>query len=74
MRTYIEAQELTTEEDTTELDFIRIDLEDYIGTEEDCISDIRELMLFSSPHFIIRKHYCSHDEGESCRLEVIEEI
>ena len=54
-----------------EPDFIRIDLEDM--SEEEAIKLIKSLMV---PPYIIRKHYCFHDEDpkESCKVEVVEEV
>jgi len=72
MKIYIEALEITQNENITEEpDFIRIDLDD-MG-ENEAITLIKDLM---TPLYIIQRHYCYHDEDpkKSCRIEVIEVV
>ena len=70
MKVYVEAIEITGSYE--EPDFIRLELDDDL-TEEQAIELIKSLM--TSP-YVIRKHYCYHDEDpkKPCMIELIEEV
>lgn len=72
MITYIEATE--TPEPEEELNFIRVDLADYKGTEEECISEVKALMSSSCENFILQKHYCTHEDAPPYTSCTIEEV
>ena len=69
MRIYLELLEITESE---EPDFIRIDITDWSDEDiEEAINLLREhAQNYSS--CVIQKHYCYHDEGRSCSVEIIE--
>lgn len=72
MRIYIEAVEVPPEEAPPEYiaDFIRLDATD--KDEASVLSDLKAL-LNPNKKYIIRRHYCMHDETpkKPCRVEVI---
>ena len=71
MKIYLESVEVI-DPDVGEPDFIRLELDDDL-TEEKAIELIKSLM---TPPYIIRKHYCRHDEDpkKPCIIELIEEV
>ena len=72
MKLYIEAMEIIESEAMEEEpDFIRLEIEDDL-TEEKAIELIKSLM---TPPYIIRRHYCYHDEDpkKPCKTEILEE-
>ena len=73
MRIYLEAIEKreNIEEGGGELDFIRLDTTD--KDEQEVLDDLKSL-LDPQKHYIIRKHYCKHDEGLPCEVEILEEV
>jgi len=70
MRIYLELYEVSEGES----DFIRI----YVTNWSD--EDIEEALNLLKEHaknyssYVIQKHYCYHDEGGSCSVEIIEEV
>ena len=73
MRIYLEAIEKreNIEEEGEELDFIRLDATD--KDEQEVLNYLKSL-LDPTKHYIIRKHYCKHDEGLPCEVEILEEV
>jgi len=71
LKIYVEGIEVV-DPDAGEPDFIRLELDDDL-TEEQAIELIKSLMI---PPYIIRKHYCHHDEDpkKPCAIELIEEV
>ena len=73
MRVYYECLELLPEDTTgEEPDFVRIDITDKSETEKkEILSAIKE--QFAGKKYMLRLHYCKHEEHEPCEVEVIEE-
>jgi len=70
MRLYYECIEVLPE-DTTEPDFVRIDITDKSEDEKkEILSAIKE--QFEGKKYMLRLHYCKHEEHEPCVVEVIE--
>jgi len=71
MRIYLEALEQTEHrsEPETEIDFIRLDATN--KDENEVLNDLKSL-LDPNKKYIIRKHYCKHEEGLPCEVEVLE--
>ncbi|RLG81214.1 MAG: hypothetical protein DRO09_02180 [Thermoprotei archaeon] len=70
MRIYIEALEVPPEDAPEDYspEFVRLDA---TGRDEaEVLADLRAL-LDPRKKYIIRRHYCGHDEGKPCRVEVI---
>jgi hypothetical protein len=67
MRIYLELIEISEEEG----DFIRVDVTDWdSGDVEEAISLLKQqAQRYTS--YVLQKHYCMHEEGKSCTLELI---
>ena len=71
MRLYYECIEVLPEDTTEEPDFVRIDITDKSEAERaEILSAIKE--QFKDKKYILRLHYCKHEEHEPCVVEVIE--
>lgn len=71
MRLYYECFEILPEDTTEEPDFVRIDITDKSEAERaEILSAIKE--QFKDKKYILRLHYCKHEEHEPCVVEVIE--
>lgn len=68
MRKYLEATEIV--EANQEAEFIRADITDKTEQEttaiRQAIEDVMKGLVYT-----LSKHYCYHDEGGSCRVELI---
>jgi len=76
VRRYLELFEKpeASEESYTDMDFIRIDVTDYSREDlDEALDALRELADASYKHYTIQLHYCYHDVGGVCRVEVISE-
>lgn len=73
MRVYLEAVEKVQgeEAEVSEGDFIRIDVSEF--NEADALKDLMKLLV-SGKKYVIQKHYCRHDEGGACAVEVLREV
>jgi len=75
MRKYLEAVEIPPPDAPEDYvpEFIRLDATD--RDESLVLRDLKE-MLSPDKQYVIRRHYCYHDEepNRPCRVEVIEEI
>ena len=73
MKLYMEALELAESE---ELDFIRIDLETFDGTAEECFLEVEELISASADDYVIRIHKCYHPEQpkKPCEVRVVNSV
>jgi len=71
MRIYLEAIEKreNIEGEGEELDFIRLDATD--KDEQEVLNDLKSL-LDPNKSYTIRKHYCKHEEGLPCEVEILE--
>lgn len=71
MRIYLEAIEIPPEEAPADYtpEFIRLDATG--KNEADVLRDLK-MLLNPEKHYVVQKHYCYHDEGKPCRVEVIE--
>ena len=70
MRIYLEALEKAeSNSEDTELDFIRLDATD--KNEDEVLEDLKSL-LNPDKSYIIRRHYCKHEEGLPCEVEILE--
>ena len=49
-------------------DFVRIALDDFAGTEQELIDHVKTLM---SGSYVIKRHYCCHDEKKPCTAETV---
>lgn len=69
MRIFLEAIEAKQSGTEDEGDFIRIDITD--GDLQEALKDLRKIL---DPHkqYVIQKHYCGHDEGKACTVEIIQ--
>jgi len=71
MRVYLEFIEILPEETTEEPDFIRVDVTDYSTDDlNTMISYFIELAQYYD-HCTIQKHYCYHDDGKPCSINVL---
>jgi len=71
MRVYYECFEALPEDTTEEPDFVRMDITDKSEDERAEILDaIKE--QFESKKYMLRLHYCKHEEYKPCEVEVIE--
>jgi len=70
MRIYLEALEnAANASENTELDFVRLDA---TGKDEDEVLNDLKSMLDPDKSYIIRKHYCKHEERQPCEVEILE--
>ena len=70
MRIYLEAfEEAESNAEDAELDFIRLDATN--KNEDEVLEDLKSL-LDPDKSYIIRKHYCRHEEGLPCEVEILE--
>ena len=71
MRVYLEFMEILPGESTEEPDFIRVDVTDYSADDLNTMTSyFIELSQYYS-NCIIRKHYCYHEDGKPCYIEMI---
>lgn len=71
MRLYYECIELLPEDSMEEPDFVRIDITDKSEDEKkEILSAIKE--QFAGKKYMLRLHYCKHEEQELCVVEVME--
>ena len=49
-------------------DFVRIALDDFAGTDEELIDYVKTLF---SGCYMIKRHYCRHDEEKPCTAETV---
>ncbi|MBI4283259.1 MAG: hypothetical protein HY663_02175 [Chloroflexi bacterium] len=70
MKTYLEAQEIISEEATEEPDFIRADITDKTDSE---IAEIKAAIedIMAGTEYRFMKHLCGHDENRACSTEAI---
>jgi len=72
LRVYLELIEQLNMEFSGEADFIRVDVTGWSdGDVEEALSLLKEISN-SYEHYVLQKHFCRHDEGEACTVEVIE--
>jgi hypothetical protein len=70
MRVYLEFIEILPEEGT-EPDFIRVDITDYSADDlNTMISHFIELAQYYN-RCVIQKHYCYHEDGKPCSIDVL---
>lgn len=70
MRIYLEALEkIENATEVGELDFIRLDATD--KNEDEVLEDLKSLLNLDKS-YIIRRHYCKHEEGLPCEVEILE--
>ena len=71
MRIYLEFIEILPEGSTEEPDLIRVDVTDYSADDlNTMVSYLMELAQYYD-HCIIQKHYCYHEDGGSCYVDVV---
>jgi hypothetical protein len=73
MRIYLELYEIS-EDLGEEADFIRIDITDWDKRDIDTAIQLLREHAQIYPHRIIQIHYCKHEEGEPCYVEVLEAV
>jgi hypothetical protein len=70
MRVYLELIEVTEAE---EADFIRIDVTEWSSEDiEEAVELLREHARAAYTSYILQKHYCHHDEGKQCAVDIVE--
>jgi hypothetical protein len=72
MRTYLELIETQAEGAGGESDFIRIDVTDWSKANiEQAVSLLREhARAYRS--YVLQRHYCGHDSGAPCSIEILD--
>lgn len=69
MKQYIEGIQTTFSAEKLEAgDFVRIALDDFAGTDEELIDYVKTLF---SGCYMIKRHYCRHDEEKPCTAETV---
>jgi len=71
MRIYLELIEALGEAAAEEPDFIRVDVTEWSGDDIDAAINLLLDQAKAYEHFTLQKHYCYHEEGEPCHVEVI---
>jgi len=71
MRVYLELIEVLPPTSTATPDFIRIDVTDW--SQDDINTAIQQLMQQAQAYqsYILRVHYCRHDEGRPCAFALL---
>jgi len=72
MRIYLELTEILPEGFTEEADFIRIDITNWGKEDVDTAIELLKEHARVYEHYVIQVHYCYHEEGKPCSVEVVE--
>jgi len=70
MRLYLELVEIAEAE---EADFIRIDVTEWSSEDiEEAVELLRKHARSTYTSYVIQRHFCYHDEGKPCAVDVVE--
>ena len=71
MRTYLELVEVLPEGSPEEPDFIRIDVTGWAEGDVEALIGLLEEHARKYGTCTIQRHFCRHEEGEACYVEVL---
>jgi len=74
MRVYLELIEVLPPTDMTTPDFIRIDVTSW--SQDNINTAIQQLKQQAQvyQHYVLRVHYCRHDENKPCNFTIIQNM
>jgi hypothetical protein len=72
MRIYLELYETLPPESAEEPDFIRVDVTGWSQRDIDSAVQLLREHAKAYEHYVLQVHYCYHEEGKPCSVEVVE--